>query len=336
MGWWLAAAYWACWPMRDGWVLPKLTVISVGLLVCAWRAERVMVPRRALWWLMAVAMAAAWSRQPLLATLGVYGEWSHGVMAAALCVMIMGLQPRGWRWLKWLGAGLAAHAILQHAGLDPLRALDWNRRAICWDGSPLDVGLGIAMALPWVTPWAWPLFGVGLWATGSKGAMLAAAGALCGGRSYWRLLPLLVLAGAATFSQRPVDRARREVQRRAAVSFLHHPVLGTGPSTFKSTGEGDMSQHHAHNALLEAGATTGLVGLIALLWLLWPALNHPSIWALLIYSMVDPFNIETYAVAALIAGNVRSYERVDCRRWAIALGFFSAVFCAAGWRVNLQ
>lgn len=144
----------------------------------------------------------------------------------------------------------------------------------------------------------------GLFFTFSRGAWLGGAAALAayavlsgrvdprswsararGGAAAAAVVLLLLGAGLAS-AFRPVaqsDGARWELWVSAARAVGEHPWLGTGPDTFQTalrkhrtvgflTLLGNRaSQLNAHNDLLQALSTAGLLGLAAYAWLLWGA-----------------------------------------------------------------
>lgn len=170
----------------------------------------------------------------------------------------------------------------------------WFPVAVHWAlGEKTDRAFGLAAAA---------LIGAGLLASVSRGAWLAsAAGALLylglTGRlraprwsaSRW-LAAALAAAAAGAWTTRALLRRsalnlsfgaeRLEIWKSAWRIFLRHPWLGAGPDAFeqglrltrteelvRQMGQG-YRLGHAHNDLLQALATTGLVGLAAYLWLL--------------------------------------------------------------------
>ena len=198
----------------------------------------------------------------------------------------------------------------------------------------------------------------GLWATISRGAWLVAAvGALAyavftGVRPRWSLgkwlaAALLAAAVCAALSvklaKRPVSKSdigRKEAWRVAWLVFREHPLLGTGPDTFGENARRYKSENFvhthgvaayhadAHNDVLEALSTTGLLGALAYLCVIaalcWEgikALKDPArqgmaaalcagLLALFVNMKFNPISLEVAAVAAVLAGLLSAGNRV--------------------------
>lgn len=345
MGWFLTAAYWAWWPIQDirfRYVLPKIFCISLGLLICSWRAEKVMVPRRVLYALGLAFVTVFFSPWPGLSLEGAQGEWSHGFWALCVYAMLTGLPGRR-RWAPWALTGLAVHAAFQQLGLDPFwRQLPGGQRSVAWIASPIDLG-GILAALSVVLwPFA-PIAWLGIVAAKSRGALAAAALAFVRIPRSWRFAGLAVLLGASLLSTKPTDVGRREVWKVAGQMFLEHPVTGVGldffgpvflkrrsPEFNKAMGRNNATQAHAHSIVLEAAATGGIFGLAALALLL-PFALQAQVFALFAVLMFNPMSFEVLATGALLCARFPC-RRVDVRPWAIGLGALSAFWA---WRLML-
>lgn len=216
----------------------------------------------------------------------------------------------------------------------------------------------------------------GLAFTWSRGAWLAAAaGAACyllwtgrarASRTAAALAAGAVLAAALAFSlgrARPTDRAdqgRVAVWRSALSVFAAHPLLGSGPDTFalmlgrhktegfvRAYGESG-GQAHAHNDLLHALATTGLVGLAAYAWLLlaaWRRLRNAlrdegaragaaaagaGLAAAFLVAKVNPLPLDALALAALLLGLLDPGGERPRGATRAAAAFSAAALVAAG------
>lgn len=213
------------------------------------------------------------------------------------------------------------------------------------------------------------LSAAGLAASGSRGAILAAAaGAVVWGLLEFRDRPgarravlaaavALALAGAGAWAARRetgrADSARLALWACLPAVVREHPLLGWGPGTFQAA----MRRHrtagfvallgpkttqvHAHNDLLHAAATTGLVGLAAYLWLHVGALSllraAPSaaaaggLAALFVQAKVNPLPLGAWALAALLLGASARGERRAQPWWTPAVGaaLAAAVLLAA-------
>lgn len=95
-----------------------------------------------------------------------------------------------------------------------------------------------------------------------------------------------------SFAGRTVDElttARTDLWGEALRQFGNHPVLGVGLGSLDLGGPGDLARTYAHNAILQIGAETGILGLAtyaaflaALLWTNWSVhlrtAGRPDAW----------------------------------------------------------
>lgn len=305
----ILAALWACVPgMTGGYFFPKAAMAGLGMLLY-WLRDH---PRSILF-LAVMSASAAGSIVPSFSLMGVPGVWTLGLLQVTTLLLLMTMPTNG-RWLRWAGVALSVHALLQVAGLDPLiplSTLPSGARAIAWIGSPIDLGALLAMAAPVSGPYL-PLVLAGIWATGSRGALLAVVFAFGSWRIRLLLLPLLLWPFLSTQGK---DIARVEMVKIAWRGFAERPVLGQGLNTYdeifakyrterlvKATRPG-YRQHHAHNDILEMLCSTGILGLLAYLILLWPLRHNQSLVALFVLMKFNPVSFEVLAVAALVAAN---------------------------------
>lgn len=205
---------------------------------------------------------------------------------------------------------------------------------------------------------------LGLAACGSRGAILAAAA----GAVVWSFIEfadrpgarravlaasvVLALLGAGLWTVRREtggsDSSRLALWACLPAVVREHPFLGSGPGTFQAamrrhrTAEfvallgPKTTQVHAHNDLLHAAATAGLLGLAGYLWLHVGAFAllraAPSaavagtMAALFIQAKVNPLPLGAWALAALLLGNLARGERRSAAWWTPAVG---AVLAAA-------
>lgn len=302
------AALWACVPtLYAGFVMPKIVLILAGMVFYQLRSQW-----RSLLFL-AVMLVSLWlSDNQTLSLLGFEKDWSYGVLAI-ICYLLLMTMPTKGNWLKWAGVGLSIHALLQLYGLDPLIPIEVlpGGRSYAWIGSPVYLSAILAMAAP-ASGRFLPLVLVGIAAAGSRGAILAVAFALAGKKLRIVMLPLLF---APFFLSAPKDQARVEMAKVAWQGFKERPWFGHGPNTFspvldrlkterlKAVVRLDYMQQHAHNDILEALCSTGILGLIAYLLLIWPLRRNASLVALFVVMKFNPVSFEVLAVAALIAAN---------------------------------
>jgi O-antigen ligase len=306
-------ALWAFSPsMPFGFLTPKIGVMAAGAVAYALRSKP-----RALALLAVLVASTLTSIDPSVSFYGYPGFWTYGLLPVAFFCLLTTI-PTGKAWLKWAGVALSVHALAQVAGLDPFipaAKLQFGR-AVAFNGSPVDLGAILAMAAPLAGGWL-PLILAGIWATGSRGALLAVAFAMGSKRVRLLLLPLLFVP---LFLTAPKDVARIEMYKMAWRGFLERPFLGNGPNTFahvfvnfktprlvSAVGDSYLQQH-AHNDILEALCSVGLLGLAAYLFMVWPMLRSPSLLALFVILKYNPVSFEVLCVAALIAGQVDAPE----------------------------
>lgn len=262
-------------------------------------------------------LSAALSDDPFTSLRGRYDSYAYGVWGLALAAAAAQLAARGVRGregatarcLGWSAAAVGGYAVLQRLGIDPifhLKQLPAGGRAVSTLGSPVDLGALLSLLWP-AALWradrergalsALPavLIAGGLIASGSRGAMLAAA---AGAAIYWLLsrreartalpgalgLAALAVAFAIGWSFRPgasvSDRARVEVWKAALDAFRLRPWLGWGPDGFEDAFKllrsdlfvsllgSTRYQAYAHNDILHVLSGLGLLGAAAYAWLL--------------------------------------------------------------------
>lgn len=306
--------------------LAKLLVLNAGLALAAFaalaRPALIAAGRTALdiplaAGLAVIVLSAALSDDPMTSLRGRYDSYAYGVWGLILAAASSQLAARGARgreeeasrWLVWSAAAVGGYAILQKLGIDPIfqiKELPTGGRAVSTLGSPVDLGAMLALlwplavrrvdaersALPFILA---ALVAGGLIASGSRGAMLAAAaGTFC----YWllsrrepgsalrrslgaaALAVTFVLAWSFRSGASVRDLARREVWKAALTAFQLRPWLGWGPDGFEDAFKilrsdrfveilgSSTYQAYAHNDLLHVLSGTGLLGAAAYAWLL--------------------------------------------------------------------
>ena len=218
-------------------------------------------------------------------------------------------------------------------------------RAIGLFGSPVFLGAVMAVCVPASMMLA--LRGSKLGLIGIAGGFMAITA--CGSRGPWIALAVSGLASmAASGRYRPrlahiagilavagilaiptigklnSDSGRLMTWGIAARAGMDHPVMGWGPDTFALANRalktpasvaavGDRTiQASAHNDLLQAWATTGILGLLALIWLwtavlriAWPSpFVFCSVVALFVVAKFNPVPPSAYYIAAALVGSV--------------------------------
>ncbi|USN98289.1 MAG: O-antigen ligase family protein [Phycisphaeraceae bacterium] len=107
------------------------------------------------------------------------------------------------------------------------------------------------------------------------------------------------LTAAAEGHYDSVDGARLAMKKAALEAFLRHPIMGVGTGGFSAwarehTGFTDEIHDHAHDTLLHAAASNGLVGVVLLIAIAAAALLQAWAWA-------RPRGLGTYAAGPLFA-----------------------------------
>lgn len=300
----------------EGFVTPKLLIAMAAVAILSAPASlRRQVAA------CAAAMAASWwfSIDPAMSFYGNPESRAYGVLAMLLGLTILGIsaaRPVAVEKLAWVGVAVAVHAILQRAGLDPIIRELPGGRAVGYLGSPIDLGAFLAILITVSNQWQAAVIAAGLVAAGSRGAMFAAA---CGlAARLWPRASLFIMAASFLVMFAPAkeakDIARHELWRSALGTFVEHPLLGAGPSTFFKTFDRAPRERHeaimpgrsqaqAHNDILCVAGTMGLAGLAAYLWLLFSLPLTPALVALFASMKMNPVSLEVFALAAIIAGS---------------------------------
>ena len=254
----------------SGFAIPKLLVLSLGLLPMAWAAWRgapVDLHRSCfvsgLLFLFAVATSLVFAEDGWLGLVGRYNNFTWGLLGVAIAffyhlaaassagVEEAGLtreNVRGLRVIAAAGAVLGVYAVAQGQGLTAIPSTLAGGRAIGTIGSPTDLGLVLALILPIAVDVS-PVYALGvtlgLAASGARGAWLAAAigllvYALRQPKGRRLLLPLLVIGGVGVSCMaargasrfRKSDAERIEIWKIARTAIAERPLIGHGPDSF--------------------------------------------------------------------------------------------------------
>ena len=153
--------------------------------------------------------------------------------------------------------------------------------------------------------WTWRIVGgAAIIATGSRGALLSALGALAVGYKikWWLVLVIMLVGGGLLIAWRPSTVDKRVLTWTSAVRlFTQRPLIGWGPGTYARLDHGDFTgKPHADSLPLTVAAETGLVGLAA--------------WAYLFYSTAR-LVIRSQARARLGLVAFAIHQIVDCTVW---------------------
>lgn len=237
-------------------------------------------------------VAAVFSRDMLLSVVGTYGAPFDCLIAIVSYYALMLAASRSSMdvgdladAVAWASIPMSAWAIAQgFSGVE---------RATSTHGSPVYLGAVLSLAavaamqsakrgrrMGWA---ALALSVVAVWFTGTRGALLAVAGAglvisKASAPGVGLLAGVALLAHPRGLSAAS-DVARWEIWRSAWRMFADSPWTGTGPGTFAMAYRQYISpefvaahrsayvgQAHAHNEALQVLATTGIVGMAA--WLI--------------------------------------------------------------------
>lgn len=316
----ILATLWAGMP------LPRLWFMALGMAY-----YQIKDSPRALILLAVLAISTRFSVIPSWSVYGQPDDWTYGFLPI-LSYLVLTTTPIGTNWLKWAGVGLSIHALLQVAGLDPLVPLLPAGGAIAWVGTPINLAAVLALATPLAGPWT-PLLLAGIWACKSRGALFAVAFAM--GNKWARIALAAGMIGYMCLSTKPKDVARVEMVRIAWRGFAERPWFGHGPNTYEAVfakhrtrrlvnavGEG-YRQGYAHNDIMEALCSTGILGLMAYLFFLWPLRGNPSLVALFVFMKFNPVSFEVFCVAALIAAEEFRKRPLSVFKPRAALSLFS-------------
>ena len=225
-------------------------------------------------------------------------------------------------------------------------------------GNPVFSGALIALSMAWAPAWLIPFLGAGLWATGSRAAMLAAAAVIA-----WRLWekqerrPFIIgLAALGLFAvlqvRRPgSDRAHVAIALAAMRAWRLHPLLGWGPAAgaiaYIRTQDNEtmrlmsgMICKHTHNLITNIAVTQGALGLAA--WTIlcgaaWRVASRISRGALIsvgVFGMFEPIPLMAYVVLAIAVGMDASPINAPPRRgWSSLLPAAACLFAFLTWEM---
>ena len=311
-------AYWGA-PFAFGWTEPRLICMLLGVVAAwQWRTRRpanLTLCTAVAIYAVSFLLSLAVSRSLPLSLVGYPGVFSGGLLTGVLCAAGLILASKvdddahaGMITKAIMCAGVVSsvHALLQVAGVDPMRIGIPLGRATAMLGSHVDLGALLVVLLCYSRN---PIFIAGILATHSRGAMLAIPVALAPARYR---VPAFVLCAAIGLlgvwrSSDLRDSGRVDMWRVATESCS---VLGSGPATFYATYEHDKAkgewrrQAFAHNSVLEAYSTRGLLGLICLA----AFLVAPQLAGLWTVCMFNPVSFEVVFVACVLVGLSRRHD----------------------------
>lgn len=326
-----------------------------------------------------------WSVDPLLGIMGVHTQPFHGAVAMIPAVLVFYAacsrnEHRPHLALEAAGAVALIQGVVCAAQLGGLVEHPFDTiggRALGTMGSPVFLGGLLAPCIPaavWLAArggaFGWAAAAAGFlavaatWSRGpwisalvGLGGYLAASGRIRPRRAHFVALGLILAALAAiseASGKMESDRGRLGTWKVAYIAAIEHPVLGWGPDTFplamrQHPDRGTAIQASAHNDLLQAWATTGIVGLFAYGWL-WAALLvgawrsarwglddssaaiFGSLVALFVAAKFNPIPPSAIYIAAALAGTalssfpIRAHMPMRRTLWGLGL----AAILAAG------
>lgn len=294
----------------------------------------------ALLYLLTVVIASFFSADVWLSFWGIFGTYSHGLLAAMVLIPFYVCFDISSRPAIEKGIRVGA-VIMSLVGIGQRFGVGWcpfplftGDRVYATLGSPIDVGAICALCFPFArTAPEKVLLVLCLWASGSRGAWIATAlGAIY---YYWPVISPririwgLILSGVGLISamtyRPPSDLGRVAVYHAAVSSFFARPWLGWGPGNFLMVAElwrnplwdevyGPTTQDHAHNLFLEALSTSGIIGFIGLcilLWILWSRSDRPArsgLLGLFIVGMLNPLFMASKAIALMLCASSEKKE----------------------------
>lgn len=266
--------------------------------------------------------------------------------------------------LRIAGVGLALVGLAQKFGVEFVTPfpLPFGERAYSTMGSPVYAGQIAAMLLPFaVGKIELGLLCAFLWATGSRGAWLAAAV----GFFYLRWpqfsprVRFYVVSGClsafllALCLRPPSDLGRACLWSAAVEAFAMRPWVGWGTGSFLIVADiwrdsawveafGRSTQDHAHNAWLEALSSGGIIGFFGLV-VLWYAtsrtqnrIGRASLIAVAISSLVNPLPLPVKALAIMISAMGQESQPASKFISGVVKCFSLACLLAVTWLVHLD
>lgn len=280
---------------------------------------------------------------------------------------------------------VSAWAVFQHTGRDGWLGWSiQDGRAGSTFGSPIFLGAFLAITLPIAFSWVWRsgwrsklgtisclLCGFALASARSRGGAVSALIGFIASMIIEFELPFSAIVGiagvltcvgatAAMLGKiHPAsDLARVEVWKSAFLIWKHYPIFGSGPDTFGIAFHRFMTERYvslthntytiqtsAHNDILQALSTMGIVGLAAYCFFMWRTSKFvfyscklttmgstmtASLVALFVQAKVNPIPLPILAIGAAILGamavdrpfslepSIRTRKMVNCLGAAIA------------------
>ncbi len=352
--------------------LAKLAAIAViGLLLALHRRPGHRVEDRfGLAYLAVIAFGAVIGVDARLSAIGLHGTYGTGLLEALVLVPLwLYLRREDFADLRtgvrWSAAFVALLALAQRGGIEALTPfpLANGYRADSALGNPVYSGAWLAMSLVFARrPIERATILAGLWATGSRGAWVAALAAetyriwpeLSSRSKLWLFGAAAALLAFALHIRPLSDIGRLVVWKCVAQAAPMKPWLGWGTGSFVAVAEicrdaewaeafGITTQDHAHNLLLEALISNGLIGVIATMGLclaLWMARRQTVRAAVLaagVVSLLNPLALPLKALlVALAASAIPSQSPKSHTFERLSLGLAAFCFVAVGWIVHLD
>lgn len=360
----------------DTYMLPKMLMFSIGV---AWmwsvrqHREREWLPidSELLAFLAAVYLASAVSTDWRLNVFGQYRSGFTSCFSLTLCTLgyfaAKDADEKDVSNAIVTGAVLlSVYAIIQQGGYDFVNVALPDHRSISAIGGPPFLGCVLAACLPFAVDQARPIvvlpIAMALAFTGSRASFLGAGAGLAvlwlDSKSIKGLLLLVAAVGSCFLihGRHDGDSMRIDTWNAAWNIFQTNPVLGVGPEGFldafrgvrpdswiRTTHDYLAMQDNAHNDLLHALATTGMVGFCAYLLLVLQAGRQLVVTnkraalasgvAVFVYAKFDPVPFAALAILAFVVGSATGSpapeKKVPERGWVWLTGFGLSALCIA-------
>ncbi len=292
-----------------GFTDPKIILITVGV-VAAWywregESEHPELYHAAIAYGACIVPSFLATMSMPMSIFGHPGLYSGGVFAGGLCasgaVLSDRLSDNHKNTIRKVilasGAMIAILLVAQSMRHDPFRWPIYGGRPVGLHGSAIDSS---ALMVTLLSVSANPLYLIGAWVSGIRGAWLGAVVALVPQR--FRIVAFI----AATFcgmTYNCITTSPSNWERAAIWRGAIHNVswLGSGPATFaliNDTAAKGYATANAHNSILEAAATRGVFGVLGLLALL-AAPQMAGLWTV---CMFNPVSFEIIFLACVLVG----------------------------------
>jgi hypothetical protein len=280
----------------------KLLTFAAGA-VLACRARR--LPDEFVLLLGFSCASAAWAFDTWASVLGIPNDWSSGVLG--LCIVGLAwcaASPEIASAARVVACLVAALAFCERIWGGPL-----GDRAVATIGSPVHLGAYLALFVPGASLAALPFLVLGLIASGSRAAMIAAAVGLSVRRWWSAAIMLPIVVGVWIMRPAAVLADAQRLWAWRAAWAEPWTAIGVGVDNFLQVwvrhGEPGARYMHvyAHNDLLEAMVCLGFAGFAFYLVAWARALKTfwcPELAVLFVVAKLNPLPLEVTVTAAVL------------------------------------